>query len=586
MSNQKSQWKNLGCVETPLENGQNKGKYNTLEMEQQDVASMTLNHSMKTPSPKQRKNTSTLESPPINKKKILNVKSRTLKKNTQRTRSLRKLPQGSILKERRLQGYWTKQSRDWLRKLWLPTGTGYVGSHGNTSLGCLTDWELISSLKINKNTVTNRNCPKISLPLSTFSLAGTTVLEGEKEINKHLLARQKTLQKQENLRNAKREKQNIPTVRNKITLTTKDKIIPSSKSILLLPTSSQKKPINDWIASVRKVWNMGLHSVETKETDLSEDKLRNKFVIRKNMSKDNESRLEWTFRTPKRVREYAIKDLVSCYKSGFTRLKKKQISRFRITPKDKTQSKQTICISHEMATIKDNYLCMSGMKILMKETPGIVDISNNMRLSRIEGNYFIHIPTFQEVKEIKDITDQDRLISIDPGINIPFTYYCPDGEWGEIGLGMKEKLNQSYKKEEQIQKRLKNKLRVKKAIQKLRLQKLNMVNDFQWKTVHWLLGRYKTILIPRLYVANTTKQVKHYQTDIRQCQFVDRLTYKSMEYKERIIHIVKEHGTSSLCTQCMSLVTTKSSVLGCSNCGLVIHRDLGAARNILIKHLT
>ena len=121
--------------------------------------------------------------------------------------------------------------------------------------------------------------------------------------------------------------------------------IPQSKTIMLNPTSKQRKVINDWIASTRKVWNVSLNHINSnKDFIISDIALRDMFVIKKNMQIDVLNQLEWTLRTPKRIREYAVKDLVASFKGGFTRLKKKQIRKFKINSKYRKDIKQTISL--------------------------------------------------------------------------------------------------------------------------------------------------------------------------------------------------------------------------------------------------
>jgi transposase len=405
--------------------------------------------------------------------------------------------------------------------------------------------------------------------------------------------------------NASRRKKGMTTNDEKVLLSDVNDYIPSSKSIDLLPTFRQKKVLNDWIAAVRKVKNVSLQSIYKDKTPWSEEILRNKFVIHKNVSNTMRKKLEWTFRTPKRVREYAIKDLITSYKSCNTRLKKKQIKKFRIKPTSRFKNVQTINIPHESTYIKllpeqpyseDNqkrnikiliekpHLCLSGMSILMKEDPGISELSHNMRLTRRDGRYILHIPEFKELK-VNTYYPSERIVSIDPGIRIPFTWYCPDGEWGETGLGLKQRLNSIYSKEEQLLTRLTNKKKLRKAMYKLNRKKFNMIDDFQWKSIHWFLQRFKTVVIPTLYVARASKLLKKQQADIRHCEFVKRIIHKSMFYEGRNIHVAKEHGTSALCTGCRSLLPAKDEEMICNVCDLVIHRDLGASRSILVKHL-
>ena len=73
---------------------------------------------------------------------------------------------------------------------------------------------------------------------------------------------------------------------------------------------------------------------------------------------------------------------------------------------------------------------------------------------------------------------------------------------------------------------------------------------------------------------------------MRHCTFVNRLIYKSCEYKNVEIHHCKEHYTSMTCTNCGSLKTKKDITVKCSVCNFEIHRDLSGARNMVIKHLS
>ncbi|MGL5935447.1 MAG: zinc ribbon domain-containing protein, partial [Cetobacterium sp.] len=123
-----------------------------------------------------------------------------------------------------------------------------------------------------------------------------------------------------------------------------------------------------------------------------------------------------------------------------------------------------------------------------------------------------------------------------------------------------------------------------KAIRKRSNYIHNMIDDLQWKICHWLLSKFRKIIISRLYVARTNKQGKETQADLRLCGFVDRLIHKSLEYNNSEIHVCKEHHTSQACTKCLSLNTVKDTTVRCKDCKHEIHRDLNGARNIFLKH--
>jgi transposase len=192
----------------------------------------------------------------------------------------------------------------------------------------------------------------------------------------------------------------------------------------------------------------------------------------------------------------------------------------------------------------------------------------------------IHTST-PEYRNNKENTKEapDRIVAIDPGWNTLMTYYSPSGEWGEICPGIKEKIK---KYRDEI-----NKLKTKgkdNAIQK-RIKKItNTIDDLHWKICHWLLSKFRKIIISKLYVARCSKEGKQTQADLRLCEFVKRLTHKSIEYKNSEIHVGREHHTSRACTKCLSLNTVKDTTVRCKDCRHKIHRDLNGARNMFLKH--
>jgi transposase len=326
--------------------------------------------------------------------------------------------------------------------------------------------------------------------------------------------------------------------------------------------------------------------------------LRDMFVTMKNMSEENKERYKWTFRTKKRIREHAIMTLVSSIKSNLTKIKTKQIKRFLLKPKSKGAERVTIDISHDAGMVRridKRILCIDGLHFKCKEDLPET-INHNIKLSHdVKSNIFsVIITEFTRCNEAETSTvrptdrGRDRIVAIDPGINIYSTYYCPDGEWGELGSTMTKMLDMCYLKEKRMKRYLKhNPKKLERALRSLERRKNNRIDDFQWKACHFFLSNFERILISRLYITGKKikKIVKRKENDIRQCRFVDRLQHKSLVYPNRSVHVIKEHGTSSLCTSCLSADVVKDTTVRCRRCKLTVHRDLAGARNILLKHL-
>jgi len=519
---------------------------------------------------------SIVESHPQNKKVISKDKPNTFLRNTQITKSSKKPPAVSTSKGKFSIGFWTEHSKEVSKKLWLPIRTGSAGLPGNTSTGSSKSSESLSwsTVKTRRIVLRRSNSLTTSCPLSMSSQADIMEAEQEAELRKHLMCKLKSRQILEN-KAAKRL--NRPAV--KIALSKTDKTIPKSRVISLFPTQDQARIMSDWIAATRKTWNMVHHEAESNpEAQISEVGLRNKFVIKKHMTLSPKT--EWLFRTHKRIREYAVRDYVSSVKGGITRLKKGQIRSFKMKPKSANADIQTICVSHEASSLTARGLKIHGQDLRTKETLPIEKLENNMRLTRYPGGWRLQVPYFISEADLlsRECEENDDIVSLDPGLKRFMTFYSPRGESGESGSDLwawiremtdKEKMAATHKRKKKISRRL-----------------INRIEDYHWKLSHWLLRRYRTILVPRLYVSkNTCPLVREGQKHMKHCAFVDRLKCKMLEYKGRRVVECKEYYTSKTCGKCgwINRGLGSSDVFECKECGVRIGRDLNGARNILIR---
>lgn len=421
------------------------------------------------------------------------------------------------------------------------------------------------------------------------------------------------------MKNAKLNKKNNTFNKpNKLSVDNSAYII-RSKTVRISLTLKQQKKINDWIAATRKVWNKSLHFINLNRLEKhSGITVRDKFVIKKKMNSKTLKEMSWTLRTPKRIREYAVKDLFAnmdsfktnykqkifaynkkkkLFDSGKIKKRPRKPCKPKLNPKNKYDFRQTISLPKEGSRIfteernigKKRKICsilrVCGEDVLLLEN--IQETNNiicNMRLTREGFNYFISIPEYVDKEIIPDNNKNEKVTGIDTGINIPFTYIDPEGEYGFIGADLRCWLERMYKKIDSCIVNVRTSKR-KSVIKKIELRIRNKVDDFQWKTCIWLLHKYNKIIIPRLYVRRCSKDLLRLQNDMRHCTFVNRLIYKSIYYENREIHECKEHGTSMTCTNCGSINTVKHKTVFCNDCSFEIHRDLAGSRNILIKHL-
>lgn len=156
-------------------------------------------------------------------------------------------------------------------------------------------------------------------------------------------------------------------------------------------------------------------------------------------------------------------------------------------------------------------------------------------------------------------------------------------------------LRQSEKRLKQAQRRLsrkkkgsanRNKARVRVA--SLHEKVRNQRRDYLHKCSYRLARDYSLLAVEDLKVKNMVRNHKLAKSisDVGWGGFINMLGYKAEEAGSLVIKVDPKH-TSQMCSDCGLLVPKELSerVHRCPHCGLVLDRDVNAARNILQKAL-
>lgn len=138
------------------------------------------------------------------------------------------------------------------------------------------------------------------------------------------------------------------------------------------------------------------------------------------------------------------------------------------------------------------------------------------------------------------------------------------------------------RKEKGSRNREKARLKVARLHAKIRSQR----QDFLHKVSHKLVNTYSLIAVEDLAVKNMVKNYRLAKSisDAGWSEFLAMLCYKAEEAGSRVVK-VNPSGTSQECSRCGATVVKNLSVRvhECPHCGLVLDRDINAARNILAK---
>lgn len=116
----------------------------------------------------------------------------------------------------------------------------------------------------------------------------------------------------------------------------------------------------------------------------------------------------------------------------------------------------------------------------------------------------------------------------------------------------------------------------------------NQRRDFLHKESRKLVNAYELIAVEELNVKGMVKNHRLAKSisDAGWSEFLAMLCYKAEEAGSRVVK-VNSSGTSQECSRCGMHVSKTLSVRvhECPYCGLVLDRDVNAARNILARAL-
>lgn len=387
-----------------------------------------------------------------------------------------------------------------------------------------------------------------------------------------------------------------------------------TQKIKIYPNEIQKDQLNKWFDGCRWTYNKCVEYFKQSNNKLQHiyvGELRELFV--------NEAcNKEYPFleNSPRAVRDRAALEFATQYKTNRKKVFDEKITHFDMKFRSRKQS-QAITIE------KRDFDCKtprSGFYFLKHIETSRPLFQKNREYARVVnilktelGEYYFTIIEKKQLKSEKQANQFsksciDGVISLDPGVRTFMVGYDPFKEQiinlGDGAIDAIRNLNEKIGKlnsKMKTDKKLKNKqkLRLRKRIQRVRKTLKNIIRDMHHKIAKWLCKNYKIILLPKFNVSGMVKRDKRIiskktvdgMLGLCHYKFRQRLLAKSRQYKNCKVLLVNESYTSKTCGQCGKINHTLGSkkIFKCKKekggCGLVIGRDINGARNIFIKNV-
>lgn len=361
---------------------------------------------------------------------------------------------------------------------------------------------------------------------------------------------------------------------------------------------AEKQAIKEANTNARKIAN------KVKEDDMNAEKkadknkssdLVNFMYVRQKLGKEKKKILEKSNGLKKskiKVHDIdgAIKLACAMFKSAITNKMNGHIDKFRIRYwKSKKESKimDLEKANFSSAGIRANILGpIEGS--YNGEAFDFKTIECDCKLQKIRNRYYLYIP--EKIKMDDKSNKPNKQITIDPGIRT-FMTGITENKVIKI-IDKKKRIKKYLKRKDKIMGNEKIPENIKKKNEKMINRKIsNIIEDFHWKSIKYLTDNNAIILMGNMSTKNIISKTgnldrmsKRIGMAMRLYKFKQRLEYKCalkrVKYGE-----INEWNTSKMCSKCGNInhKLGGNKIYECSNCKVIMDRDVNGARNIYIK---
>jgi putative transposase len=312
---------------------------------------------------------------------------------------------------------------------------------------------------------------------------------------------------------------------------------------------------------------------------------------------------DWELKTPKYIRNGALRDIRKAYKTAWANIKAGNIRSFGLEfRKKKRYMEQSMEVPASAIKIIKRKNKIIGFKLYSRymksyikidkrslKNFNLTELTHDTRLKKENNEWFLCIARYIKGTNIKM---KEKICALDPGIRKFQVIYSED-KITSIEPD-KTKVRRIYSILDKFQELRDKKLITQKTYDKKRCRiqaKLtNLVDDMHYKTIAYLTNNYTSILLPSFETQDMVKSRKLHKTVKR-----DMLNYSFFKFKQRLQHkcsitkycnvsIVNEAYTSQTCGYCGNLKKTSDEIIKCDKCNKVFDRDINGSRNIYIKY--
>ena len=421
-----------------------------------------------------------------------------------------------------------------------------------------------------------------------------------------------------------------------------------SRLVRMFPTPKQHAWLVRWMKDTRRTYNLAMAiALKRENANLTqlEVEISKTIVAEKGIRKNLRARDHKMLRTPKVLRQQAVKSVMAVWKGHHTRVAKQahmhqkypkalafqrpvkfnpgfksrrlatdsfsvEIKSLRLQGPDKCSLYRTFNANQNRTTQPNtgpggkDYVFRS---IQLEHDAERIQPTQDFKVHYRYGKWFLILPNTQKPKTQMSSPEVESVLALDPGVRTFLTGYSPEGTIEEIGTNTTKVLDKLSRRIQRTRKRVRSFVTPKPSTRKAKAKWRNSiwrrrvasraaedtasrtVRDLHYKAAHYLLHRYRHVILPHTssHGWNVNKVVRRQAQMLRFGAFAERLVQTATQYPGRQIRRGSEAYTSMQCGWCGFLHRKlgDSKTFKCPKCGFSMERDVHGARNILLRLL-
>ncbi|MHA2213894.1 MAG: RNA-guided endonuclease InsQ/TnpB family protein, partial [Candidatus Thorarchaeota archaeon] len=341
----------------------------------------------------------------------------------------------------------------------------------------------------------------------------------------------------------------------------------------------------------RFAYNWGLDQrISLYENNEGTARSTNAFRQHKELNRLKKTRFPWMYKVSKCAPQEALRDLDRAFanffrglksgrRAGFPRYKKKGVDdRFRLTGTIRFQGRRIQLPRLGKIGIKEKRERYYNGRIL------------SATVRRKADRWFVSVAVEVEVKEPEPVNGS--VVGIDLGVRTLATLSNRKTYSNPRALSRRlRKLKRLSKNLSKKEKGSKNREKARMKLAKLHLRIFNVRRDTLHKLTTYLAKNHSRIVIENLCISGMMRNRKLARAiaDVGMYEFSRQLEYKCEWYGSELHRASRSFPSSKRCSKCGHVkgeLGLSERIYRCSECGLVMDRDLNAATNLVAASWT